>query len=66
VIHVNGPTDDGWFVIDFWTSKEDRDDFLEHRVKPAVEQAGLSGIEGGIADLELHNSLRAMTARAHA
>lgn len=41
--HVNGPLDGGWCVIDGWTSKEERDRFIESRVKPAMESAPLQG-----------------------
>jgi hypothetical protein len=41
--HVNGPVDGGWCVIDGWTSKEARDEFIETRVRPAMETAPLAG-----------------------
>lgn len=41
--HVNGPVEDGWCVIDGWTSKEARDRFIETRVKPALDQAPMHG-----------------------
>ena len=34
--HVNGPVDEGWCVIDGWTSKEARDEFLENNVRPIL------------------------------
>jgi hypothetical protein len=56
IFHVNGPTDDGWYVIDTWTSRADRDAFIEQRVRPAFAQAPLTG-EPTFDDLELHNTL---------
>ena len=41
--HVNGPVDGGWCVIDGWTSKQARDEFLEAHVRPVMEDAPLSG-----------------------
>jgi hypothetical protein len=41
--HVNGPLDGGWCVIDAWTSKQARDEFLEARIRPVMEAASLSG-----------------------
>jgi hypothetical protein len=56
IFHVNGPADDGWYVIDTWTSRADRDAFVEQRVRPAFAQAPLTG-EPTFDDLELHNTL---------
>jgi hypothetical protein len=41
--HVNGPLDGGWCVIDGWSSKQVRDEFIESRVKPAMQDAPLQG-----------------------
>jgi hypothetical protein len=41
--HVNGPGEGGWCVIDAWESKAERDRFLEERIKPATQDAGLAG-----------------------
>jgi hypothetical protein len=54
VFHVNGPLDDGWATVGFWTSKAARDRFIQERIAPAM--AG-SGEQPAIEDLELHNSL---------
>ena len=53
VFHVNGPLDDGWATVGFWTSKAARDRFIQERIMPAM--AG--GAPPAIEDLELHNSL---------
>ena len=54
IFHVNGPLDDGWATVGFWTSKAARDRFVQERIMPAM--AGL-GEPPAIEDLELHNSL---------
>jgi hypothetical protein len=41
--HVNGPVDGGWCVIDGWISKEQRDELIESRVKPAMADAPMQG-----------------------
>ena len=41
--HVNGPYEGGWCVIDGWTSREARDAFMESRIRPVFERAGLAG-----------------------
>jgi hypothetical protein len=56
--HVNGPMNDGWYVLDGWASKEARDRFTEEQIRPAVEGAPLSGppviedlvVEGTLAE----------------
>ena len=54
IFHVNGPLDDGWATVGFWTSRAARDRFIQERIMPAM--AG-SGEQPTIEDLELHNSL---------
>lgn len=41
--HVNGPVPGGWCVIDGWTSREARDQFLQSRIMPAMQSAPLQG-----------------------
>jgi len=48
--HVNGPYEGGWCVIDGWTSKAARDEFMETRIRPVFENVPLSG-EPTIEDL---------------
>lgn len=54
IFHVNGPLDDGWATVGFWTSKAARDRFIQERIMPAMAGAGEPPT---IEDLELHNSL---------
>jgi hypothetical protein len=55
--HVNGPVDGGWCVIDGWTSKQERDDFLEARARPVFADAPLQG-PPQIEDLLVEATLR--------
>ena len=48
--HVNGPYEGGWCVIDGWTSKAARDEFMETRIRPVFENIPRSG-EPRIEDL---------------
>ncbi len=41
LFHASGPVDDGWGIIDFWESRAAFDAFLEARIQPAVEAAGV-------------------------
>jgi hypothetical protein len=54
--HVNGPADGGWCVVDGWDSKEERDRFLEERIRPAAEGAPLTGAPV-VEDLVVHGTL---------
>lgn len=59
--HVNGPYAGGWCVIDGWTSKQARDEFLQTRVRPAFAQAPLQG-PPRIEDLVVEATLQARAA----
>jgi hypothetical protein len=65
VFHVNGSIDGGSFVIDYWTTKAERDRFGEERIKPGVQAAGVTSMPT-FETLDLHNSMRAVTAGASA
>jgi hypothetical protein len=55
--HVNGPDGDGWCVVDAWESKDARDRFLEDRIRPAMEEAGLAAapeFEDLVVEATLH------------
>jgi hypothetical protein len=41
--HVNGPSEGGWCVVDAWSSKAERDRFIEERVGPVMQEADLTG-----------------------
>lgn len=53
--HVNGQTESGQIVVDAWTSKEARDEFLGSRIVPAMQARGLT--PPVIDDLAIHNTL---------
>ena len=55
--HVNGPVEGGWCVIDGWTSKQARDDFMEARIRPVFADAPLQG-PPQIEDLLVEATLR--------
>jgi quinol monooxygenase YgiN len=63
--HVNGPIEDGWCVIDGWTSKQARDEFLDARVRPVFATAPLTGAPA-IEDLDVEASLTERPATATA
>jgi hypothetical protein len=56
VFHVNGKLGDDWCVLDYWSSKAARDEFMASRVGPAVAAAGIT-TEPHIEELSVHNSL---------
>ncbi len=37
VLHTAGPTPDGWYVYDVWSSQEDFTRFGRERIEPAVQ-----------------------------
>jgi hypothetical protein len=59
--HFNGPCDGGWCVIDGWTSKAARDEFLETHILPAVASMPLTG-EPTIEDLTVEATLQGWVA----
>jgi hypothetical protein len=56
VLHVNGELGDGWCVLDYWSSKDARDEFMQSRVGPAVQAVGIEA-EPAIEEMPVHNSL---------
>lgn len=43
LFHVAGPMKGGWRVVDVWESQNAFETFLQTRVLPAVQKAGLPG-----------------------
>ena len=39
VFHANGPLDEGWATVGYWTSKAARDRFIQERIMPAMAGA---------------------------
>jgi hypothetical protein len=60
VYHVNGQLGDGYCVLDYWSSKAARDEFMQTKVGPAVAASGITA-EPAIEELTVHNSLTAPT-----
>ena len=56
VYHVNGALGDGYAVLDYWSSKAARDEFMQSRVGPSVAALGIDA-EPVIEELTVHNSL---------
>lgn len=56
ILQVDGPHADGWWLIDFWTTKAAYDAFIVQRVRPAMEVASLSG-QPEFEGFDVHNSL---------
>jgi hypothetical protein len=57
VFHVNGSTDDGYYVMDAWTSQDLYDEFRDAHILPNVAAAGLTAAPR-VENLPLHGSLR--------
>lgn len=51
VSHMAGPTNDGWYMIDIWESKEDHDQFMRDVVTPMMPSGGPTP---RIEELEVH------------
>jgi hypothetical protein len=58
VYHVNGQLGDAYWVLDYWSSKAARDEFMQAKVGPAVAASGITA-EPTIEELTVHNSLTA-------
>jgi hypothetical protein len=56
VFHVNGALGDGYTVLDYWSSKAARDEFMASEVGPAMAALGIDA-EPVIEELTVHNSL---------
>ena len=54
VFHVNGPSESGWYVVDAWTSKDIRDQFMGAQVVPVIGGKVVPEIQ----ELALHNALQ--------
>jgi hypothetical protein len=59
VFHCAGPLDEGWSVMDVWESREQFDKFMEERVQPAAEEAGVEGLnDAETTEFEVHNVIK--------
>ena len=41
--HAAGPTENGWYVVEVWDSREALESFATEILPPALARAGLSG-----------------------
>src|SRR3954468_20555368 len=41
--HATGATATGWSVVEVWSSRTEQERFLEDRLRPALENAGING-----------------------
>jgi hypothetical protein len=60
IFHVNGALGDGYTVLDYWSSKAARDEFMASEVAPAMAALGIDA-EPVIEELTVHNSLTQRT-----
>ncbi len=44
-VHVAGPMEGGWRVIEVWESQEEADTFFRERLQPVVERVGIPLVE---------------------
>lgn len=47
LVHIAGPTASGWRVIEVWNTKEEQKRFLEDRLNPAFDEAGIRRVAPG-------------------
>ena len=40
IFHASGPIEGGWGVLDFWHSRNHFDQFLQSRLRPAIDELG--------------------------
>ena len=45
LVHVAGPMEGGWRVIEVWESQEDSDRFFRERLQPVLERVGIPLVE---------------------
>ncbi|MCC7445960.1 MAG: hypothetical protein IT324_01025 [Anaerolineae bacterium] len=57
LLHMAGPTEDGWRVIDVWESPEVFDAFVQTRLGQALHNAGISE-QPAITSWPIHGLLK--------
>lgn len=63
LLHGNGPSEEGWVAIGYWTSRAARDAFVGGHVTPALQAAGHTE-RPAIEDLDLHGVMAPTAAPA--
>ena len=61
--HVNGPVEGGYRTTGAWISRAARDEFLETKIRPVMEAAGVT-TQPTIEDLDVHNSMSKVASTA--
>lgn len=56
IFHVAGPSDQGWYVVDGWDSREQCERSLA-KLMPAFEEARIDASSFEIREFEIHNHL---------
>src|SRR4051812_5008564 len=56
VFHVNGRMDGTYMVLDYWTSRAERDAFMEANVRPTMEADGIAA-PSSMEEVDVHASL---------
>ena len=57
LVHVAGPMEGGWRVIEVWESQEDADRFFRERLQPVLERVGIPLVEPKV--FPVHNIMTA-------
>jgi hypothetical protein len=57
IFHASGPVEGGWRVLDFWHSRNDYDQFVESRLRPAIDKLADSALPAAaeIEEFSIHN-----------
>ena len=57
LFHAAGQTENGWRVIDVWESQEAADRFIQDKLGPALQRAGVTA-QPQIQVLQVHHIMR--------
>jgi hypothetical protein len=57
IVHSTGPTDGGWWVVDYWESRETFDEFVSGRLMPGLHGLGDRGFPNppDVEEFAVHN-----------
>ena len=53
-LHLAGPIDEGWRVITVWESEDQFKDFLDNKLRPALEERGGGDVTPNIEVKPVH------------
>jgi len=57
-VHLAGPTDKGWRIVNVVPSQEEFETFARDRLRPALEQAGEGDITPQVTYFQVHRLIR--------